>query len=68
MLNVVFETHIKMEEMIAAEEYSSVKYYIDEMWTAMKNPYMWTATNVLFGCIAILLLSFPSLYPKTHQI
>jgi len=27
-----------MEEMIAAEEYSNVQYYIDAMWTAMKNP------------------------------
>jgi len=29
---------MKMEEMIAAEDYSNVKYYIDAMWTAMKNP------------------------------
>jgi len=32
-----FGTHMKMEEMIATEEYSNVKYYIDAMWTAMKN-------------------------------
>jgi len=27
---------MKMEEMIAAEENSNVKYYIDAMWTAIK--------------------------------
>jgi len=32
-----FGTHMRMEEMIAEEEYSNVKYYIDAMWLAMKN-------------------------------
>jgi len=33
-----FGTHMKLEEMIAAGEYSNVTYYVDAMWTAMKNP------------------------------
>jgi len=49
-----------MEEMIAAEEYSNVHYCID----ANIDSYEESITNVLFGCIPILLLFFPSLYPK----
>jgi len=32
-----FGTHMKIEEMIAEDEYSKVNYYIDAMWSTMND-------------------------------
>jgi len=33
-----FGTHMKIEDMIAEDEYSNVNYYIDAMWSTMNVP------------------------------